>query len=117
MKKFSLQRITLLSARFISSAEMYDSSQCTANSILEILFSVEYPPECNSVFCKARFVEQVESRVSQSNNAMDLSLTSTDRDTWNTNMTLCSFNQTEPGMCISLMLVTNIFYVNSQLRY
>ena len=62
---------------------------------------MEYPPECNSVPCKGNFVEQVKSRVSQSNNAIDLPLELTNGTAWNTNMTFCSFNQTEPG--------TNIF--------
>lgn len=85
----------------------YDTNQCQTNTsigngILEILFSVEYPPDCYSIFCQEKFVEQVKTHVSQANDVMDLSLTTTDGEALNTSMNLCSFNQTKPGM---LMLI------------
>ena len=44
-------------------------------------------------------MEQVKSRVSQANNAMNLSLTTADSKIFGSNVNFCSFEQTRSGMC------------------
>ena len=73
----------------------------TTNGILEILFSVGCPLECNSVLCQQRFMRQVDSRISQTTSPIDLFLTSTDGNISKGNMNLCAFKQTASGMYMS----------------
>lgn len=73
-----------------------------STGVLVVLFSIEYPPDCYTAFCRERFTTQVEVRLSQPTDFIHFLLTSTDGYSLEADMNLCSFNQTESGMCMLL---------------
>lgn len=64
------------------------------NSILKILFSIPYPTGCISIPCRHDFIEATRQRITQTNRRMSLPLFRTDGTILDTDLNLCSLNQT-----------------------
>ena len=106
MGKFNLQGITVVDTQLTSSTGN-NITQCgtdlsTAGGLLKILFRIIYPIDCTSTTCKQTFIDQTKSTITQTNDELTLSLTSTNGTATNVTGNFCSITSTGSGTCISL---------------
>ena len=72
----------------------------TTNYVIAVVFSIEYPFECRSPYCKQKFREKVQYRISKFKDRTALSFKLINGEMLNGDVILCSVMPFQSGMFI-----------------
>jgi hypothetical protein len=65
----------------------------TTGSLLQILFTITFPTECNHAICQQNFINEVENRVAQMSKNLTLALPLTNSTMIQIDVSFCSINE------------------------
>jgi hypothetical protein len=89
---------------FSKTVEECQGDTNTIGDVFIIVFTIKYPKNCITKYCRQKYLSQVNSNIENVNHTLDLILTFTNNQTINFQAIFCSFGTVDTGKHLQFFL-------------